>query len=146
VARLYEHGGRKNAWAGFLRARRGLQFTHPNSSTNGNAQMAVEVDTVQPLRGGGYGFNIKTKPYTWLTLHYETKEAAEEGRIHALKATEKRRPHICTGSSSQRKSPAGLVGGREGSSHESSLLVAAIVAIKPPPCISRSTSKVVLPM
>jgi hypothetical protein len=44
---------------------------------------------VQPLRGGGYGFNIKTKPYTWLTLHYETKEVAEEGRIHALKATEK---------------------------------------------------------
>jgi hypothetical protein len=45
--------------------------------------MAVEVGTVQPLRGGGYGFNIKTKPYTWLTLHYETKEAAED------KATEK---------------------------------------------------------
>src|SRR2546427_12963545 len=44
------------------------------------------------------------------------------------------------------KSPAGLVGGREGSSHESSLLVAAIVAVKPPPCISRSTSKFVLPM
>ena len=89
VARLYEHGGRNNPWTCFLRARRGLQFTHPNSSTNGNAQMAVEVDTVQPLRGGGYGFNIKTKPYTWLTLHYETKEAADEGRIHALKATEK---------------------------------------------------------
>ena len=51
--------------------------------------MVVEVDTVLPLRGGGYGFNIKTKPYTWLTLHYETKEAADEGRIHALKATEK---------------------------------------------------------
>jgi hypothetical protein len=66
-----------------------ISFTHPNSSTNGNAQMAVEVDTVQPLWGGGYGFNIKTKPYTWLTLHYETTEAAEEGRIHALKATEK---------------------------------------------------------
>jgi hypothetical protein len=44
---------------------------------------------VQPLRKGGYGFNIKTNPYSWLTLHYETKEAAEEGRTHALRATEK---------------------------------------------------------
>jgi len=46
---------------------------------------------VQPLRKGGYGFNIKTNPYSWLTLHYETKEAAEEGLIDALRATEKRR-------------------------------------------------------
>src|SRR5262245_16950063 len=44
---------------------------------------------VEPLRKGGYGFNIKTNPYSWLTLHYETKEAVEEGLIDALRATEK---------------------------------------------------------
>ena len=56
--------------------------------------MAVEVEKVQSVTGG-YGFNIKATtpsrrtPASWMTLVYETNEAAEAGRALVLRAVEK---------------------------------------------------------
>jgi len=62
----------------------------PTSATNilREAMIAIKVGKVQSVTDG-YGFNIKATPYSWMTLIYETKEAAEEGYGYAIKALAK---------------------------------------------------------
>ena len=52
---------------------------------SGRSKMKIQVDEVQMVPEG-FGFHIQASEYTWITLVFETKSAAETAHGHAAKA------------------------------------------------------------